>query len=207
LLEACALHLWRAESHVLRGLSFRLAAGQALQLLWPNGAGKTTLLRAVAGLLPLESGQVLWCGEPVEANRERFHRDIAFLGHELALKGDLGVLQNLQFALALREPVADALVLSTLRAVGLEVDPQERVRRLSAGQQRRVALARLMLWKARCWLLDEPVANLDAAGQAAFRDAILAHLEAGGSALISTHQPLDLPASVSRSWHAPAEPA
>jgi heme exporter protein A len=207
LLEARALHLWRADSHVLRGLSFRLAPGQALQLLWPNGAGKTTLLRAVAGLLPLESGQVLWCGEPVEADQERFHRGIAYLGHELALKGDLGVLQNLQFALALREPVAEARVLATLVQVGLQVDPREKVRRLSAGQQRRVALARLMLWQAQCWLLDEPVANLDAAGQSAFRDAILAHLEAGGCALISTHQPLDLPAGVSRSWHSPTESA
>jgi heme exporter protein A len=206
-LEVRSLHLWRGDTHVLRGLGFSVAAGEALQLLWPNGAGKTSLLRVLAGLLPAESGQVLWRGGDTDDNARDFHRDLSYLGHDLALKGDLSVLQNLEFALALRSRPARRRLLSTLEAVGLRAPPDELVRRLSAGQQRRVALARLLLWDATLWLLDEPVANLDGAGQDAFRDAISAHLANGGLAVISTHQALDLPRHATRLWRLPAEAA
>ena len=207
MLEVSQLHLWRGERHVLKGLSLHLQAGQALQLLWPNGAGKTSLLRAVAGLLPAESGNILWCGQPTHSDPLAYCRDLAFLGHELALKGDLTVHENLRYSVGLRRSCCPAQLQAALQLGGLQAIADELVRHLSAGQRRRVAIARLGLWQARLWLLDEPVANLDAAGQSLVAAAIDAHLHAGGCALIATHQPLTLGAAGNRLWHSAQEAA
>jgi heme exporter protein A len=187
------LHLWRGERHVLRDLGLVLPEGHALQLLWPNGAGKTSLLRALAGFLHVESGEVRWDGRGLRDDESTWTRDIAWLGHELALKGDLTPLENLEFAVGLRRTVDAAALAKALTAAGLHpAFHREATRHLSAGQQRRVALARLSLWNARLWLLDEPASNLDAAGQQFVADVVVAHLRAGGSALIATHQALAL---------------
>ena len=206
MLEVTKLHLWRGERHVLQGLCFSLKAGQALQLLWPNGAGKTSLLRCIAGFLQPESGSIHWEGRATDFDAQAFCRDLAYLGHDLALKGDLTAAENLRYGLAVRRRVAPALIREALTGVGLGDYLEEPVRRLSAGQQRRVALARLSLWGARLWLLDEPVSNLDAAGQAVVIEALGRHLAAGGAALLSTHQPLPLPQSGCRHWVSPGEP-
>ncbi len=187
------LHLWRGERHVLRDLSLSLPAGHALQLLWVNGAGKTSLLRALAGFLHAEAGEVRWDGRALRDESSTWHRDIAWLGHELALKGDLTPLENLAFAVGLRRPVTRDELVASLTASGLHpAFHDEATRHLSAGQQRRVALARLSLWNARLWLLDEPASNLDAAGQQFVADVVSAHLRGGGSAIIATHQALML---------------
>jgi heme exporter protein A len=205
-LEVRNLHLWRGDRHVLRGLAFSLEAGHALQLTWANGTGKTSLLRCLAGFLHAEDGSILWRGTETSSDFAAFCGDLAYLGHELALKGDLTAAENLSFALALRGRPDPAAIVAALAATGLPAGAaDELVRRLSAGQQRRVALARLSLWGARLWLLDEPVANLDAAGQAQVVAAILAHLRAGGAAILSTHQPLALPPEHCRIWSTPAE--
>jgi heme exporter protein A len=205
-LEVSNLHLWRGERHLLRGVHFTLFCGQALQMLWPNGTGKTSLLRCLAGFLHAEQGQVRWQGNPVAADRDAFHWALAYLGHETALKGDLTAFENLRFACALRTPPDAASLRTTLATVGLaHIDPDQPVRSFSAGQQRRVALARLSLWGAKLWLLDEPAANLDASGQTVLAALLQAHLQSGGMAMIATHQAIDLPGADSRHWRAPQE--
>lgn len=206
-LEVEQLHLWRGDRHVLRRLSFSLGEGRALQLLWPNGAGKTSLLRVLAGFLHPEEGQMRWNGASTTLDRAAFHRDLAWLGHDLGLKGDLTALENLRFAVALRREASDAELRARLAGAGLPRHALDLpVRQLSAGQQRRVALARLSLWDARLWLLDEPASNLDAEGQAFVAQAIDGHLAGGGSALIATHQALPLDGSRSATWLHPDGP-
>ena len=206
MLEVNNLHLWRGERHLLKGIGLRIAPGQILQLLWPNGAGKTSLLRCIAGFLHAEEGAFRWRGADVTRNRDALYRDLAYLGHDTALKADLTVIENLRFACAMRCGSQPAETSALLTRLGLEAETQQRpVRSLSAGQQRRVALARLALWDATLWLLDEPASNLDAKGQARLAELLTAHLQAGGMALIATHQALSLPGVDSRSWLQPGE--
>jgi heme exporter protein A len=207
LLEVTQLHLWRGDRHLLRGLGFRVEAGQLLQLLWPNGLGKTSLLRCIAGFLHAEEGDICWQGASVRADRDAFHWAVAYLGHETALKDDLTAIENLRYACALRTHHQPAQLRAALDAAGLgAIDPQLLVRNLSAGQKRRVALARLSLWGAMLWLLDEPTANLDAAGQAVFERLLGAHLAAGGAAIVATHRAIELPTVHCRLWRQPQEP-
>jgi heme exporter protein A len=206
LLEVTKLHLWRGDRHLLKGIQFRVDAGQLLQLLWPNGLGKTSLLRCIAGFLHAEAGQVLWQGEPIR-DRHDFHRALAYLGHETALKDDLTALENLRYACALRVPHGTGALRAALAAVGLkDIDPALPVRAFSAGQKRRVALARLSLWDAKLWLLDEPATNLDAAGQEVFERILSAHIVGGGAAIMATHRRIALAGVDSRCWLSPQEP-
>jgi heme exporter protein A len=192
-LTADNLHLWRGEQHVLRGVEFVLAGGQCLQVTGANGAGKTTLLRALCGLVPLEEGRICWRGQDIDADREAFHSELGYLGHDNGLKGDLTAAENLRFAARLRRQVQSAEVLAALTRVGVGELAGQRLRRMSAGQRRRVALARLMLLGGALWILDEPGSNLDARGQTLVCDILLQHLQSGGAAVVATHQPLGLP--------------
>lgn len=193
-LQAEALHLWRGDAHVLRGLSFSLEAGRCLQVSGANGAGKTSLLRALAGLLPLESGVVNWCGFDTRKDHYTFHRDLAWLSHGPGLKGDLSAQENLRFSAGLRRILGRAQIDAALARVGYGNSDRRLARHMSAGQQRRVALARVLLLDCALWLLDEPTSNLDSHGQDMFGQILSAHLEGGGLAVISTHQPLPLSA-------------
>jgi len=206
LLDVRQLHLWRGDRHLLRGLDFQLGSGELLQLLWPNGTGKTSLLRCLAGFLHAEEGSIHWEGHPVREDQSRFHWALAYLGHENALKDDLTALENLRFSCALRSRHTPAQLLQALESVGLgQIDRHLPVRNYSAGQKRRVALARLGLWGARLWLLDEPVTNLDAAGQGVFEKLLGTHLAAGGAAMIATHRAIELPGAACRFWRSPEE--
>jgi heme exporter protein A len=207
LLEVTQLHLWRGDRHLLKGLGFRVEAGQLLQLLWPNGTGKTSLLRCIAGFLHAEEGSIAWQGAAVRADPDAFHWAVAYLGHETALKDDLTPFENLRYGCALRAHHQPEQLRAALDVAGLgALDPLLPVRNLSAGQKRRVALARLSLWGATLWLLDEPAANLDAAGQAVFERLLGAHLAAGGAAIVATHRAIELAQVESRLWRQPQEP-
>ncbi len=187
------LHLWRGEQHVLRGVCFELAAGQCLQVTGPNGAGKTTLLRAVCGLVPLESGRVLWQGRDVTVDPAAFHAQLDYLGHDNGLKADLSATENLRCSVRLRRSVTPQQVASALALTGVPDTGSAQLRYLSAGQRRRVALARLLLTGAALWILDEPGSNLDPRGQELLAGLLSQHLSGGGAAIVATHQPLGLP--------------
>lgn len=166
---------------VLTGVDLALEAGQALILRGPNGSGKTTLLRTVAGLQPPLAGRV-----------ESAPDSIAYAAHADGLKATLTVAENLEFWAALfgTSGIGDAL-----NALDLVTLRDRMAGRLSAGQKRRLGLARLLVTGRPVWALDEPTVSLDAASVALFADAVRAHLAAGGAAMIATHIDLGLDAA------------
>jgi heme exporter protein A len=198
-LTADNLQLWRGEQHVLRGVCLAVSGGQCLQVTGANGAGKTTLLRALCGLVPLEDGRVCWRGADVTLDRLAFHDELDYLGHDNALKADLTAAENLHYAVALRRRVKAVEIAAALARTGIAEAAEQLVRQLSAGQRRRVALARLLLGGGALWVLDEPGSNLDAHGQVLLQALIAQHLHSGGTAVIAAHQGLDLPGGPARS--------
>jgi heme exporter protein A len=175
-------------------LDFDVFPGEMLCVRGPNGCGKTTLLRCVTGLTRPDSGRVAWLGQPVSEDPARFRGDIAYGGHLAALKDDLTTEENLEFALRLRDVAVDRdAIARALAAVGLEKRRRLPARRLSAGQRRRIGLARLALDPALLWILDEPLTALDDAGQAQFVELLDRHLARGGLALVATHHTLSPP--------------
>ncbi|MEP6897623.1 MAG: cytochrome c biogenesis heme-transporting ATPase CcmA [Rhodanobacter sp.] len=185
LLEARALSFQRQDEPVFAPLDFRLHAGELVLVEGDNGSGKTTLLRMLAGLLHVSEGELRWRGEPLQ--RDRCAGDILFLGHQLGLKSDLSPHENLRVAAGLHGVRATSSIEDVLARIGLRGYENEPVRRLSAGQKKRAALARLLLLPATLWLLDEPYANLDRAGIALVNDLLEGHTAAGGVALVTSH--------------------
>lgn len=182
------LSVIRGERLIFRNLSLAIRPGAAVILTGPNGSGKTTLLRVLAGLIRPTAGRVLWQGEDALDDLAEHAGRVAYVGHQDAIKPGLTVLENLAFAAAVsRRPVAAAL--DCLRLTALAAVPG---RQLSAGQKRRVALARLMLSNAPLWLLDEPTLGLDAASIERFGGMLADHRNAGGMVVAATHVPLPL---------------
>ncbi|MCW5732480.1 MAG: heme ABC exporter ATP-binding protein CcmA [Enhydrobacter sp.] len=190
-LDVTGLSCRRGGRPVFEGLSFGLAGGELLALTGRNGSGKTTLLRALALLVTTVTGEIRWQGEDVVLDRETWRRQIGWLGHLDGLKGDLGVRENLAIAARLRGEAPDRID-QALAAFELEPLARREVRTLSAGQRRRVALARVASTHAPLWLLDEPLNALDAPSQAALRTTLGRHLAAGGLVIAATHAPIDL---------------
>lgn len=194
-LTADNLHLWRGEQHVLRGVEFSVQPGQCLQVMGANGAGKTTLLRALCGLVPLEDGRVCWCGRDIGTDPESYHRLLSWLGHDHGLKGDLTATENLRYAVSARRRVGPDEIAAALATVGVPDLAGQRVRQMSAGQRRRVALARMTLMGGALWIMDEPGSNLDLLGQELVSALLRTFLDRGGIAVVATHQALDLPSA------------
>ncbi len=193
LLEVAGLACGRGGRPVFHDLSFSLEAGELLVLTGPNGSGKTTLLRALALLVPAETGSIHWQGVDVAADREAWRVSLGWLGHQDGLKGDLGVRENLLVAQRLRGQAPDsARIDDALGAFALTTIARRDVRSLSAGQRRRVALARVVAGAATLWLLDEPLNALDADSQRALRALLETHLGDGGLAIAATHAPLEI---------------
>jgi heme exporter protein A len=180
----------RGGREVFAGLDFAVAAGEALALTGRNGAGKTSLLRLIAGLLEPSAGRVELAGGTPEASiAEQAH----YMGHRDALKPALSVLENLRFWYAFLGG-RDALPASALDSVGLGGLGGLPAGYLSAGQRRRLALARLVAAPRPVWLLDEPTAALDTAGQQRLAELMRAHLAGGGIIVAATHGPLGIDA-------------
>ncbi len=177
----------RGGREVFSGIGFRVGEGEALVVVGPNGAGKSSLLRLVAGLLRPAAGAVaLSGGEPELSVAEQAH----YLGHQDALKPSLTVWENLRFWTAFL--AAPALSTSALAAVGLDELADLPAAYLSAGQRRRLSIARLIAVPRRLWLLDEPTAALDSAAQARLAELMRAHLAGRGFIVAATHGPLGL---------------
>jgi len=185
LLEARGLHFSRNDEPVFGPLDFAVDAGEALLVQGGNGAGKTTLLRVLAGLLRADGGQIDIDGQPARASRRS--RAIAYLGHLPGLKADLSALENLNFLSGLQGRRRAQLPEHALAMVGLAGFDDALARQLSAGQKKRLSLARLWLSPAPLWLLDEPYANLDLDGIELVNRMVQAHLREGGAAMVTTH--------------------
>ena len=185
LLEARALSFLRQDEPVFAPLDFQLHVGELALVEGDNGSGKTTLLGMLAGLLHVGEGELHWRGEPLQ--RDLCAGEILFLGHQLGLKADLSPRENLQIAAGLHGCRDGSSVAAVLADIGLRGYEDEPVRRLSAGQKKRAALARLLLLPATLWLLDEPYANLDRTGIALVNQLLETHTATGGAALVTSH--------------------
>jgi heme exporter protein A len=186
-LLATELACVRGGRRVFTGLSFALAAGEALLVSGPNGAGKSSLLRALAGLVRLEAGQLALEGGDDDATlAEQAH----YLGHQGALKSSLSVAENLDFWTRYLD--GSAAIGTALDTVGLGGIAHLPAAYLSAGQRRRLSIARLIAVERPLWLLDEPTSALDAAAQAMLAGLMRSHLTGGGIILAATHGPIGL---------------
>jgi len=183
----------RGERKLFDGISFALDRTEWLHVKGENGAGKTTMLRTLVGLSPADHGDVRWNGADIREHADDYRRDFVYLGHQAGLKDELTPVENLKLALMLDgfEPSEDMIVdaLHRMRLQGREDLP---ARVLSAGQRRRVLLARLLLRPAKLWVLDEPFNALDVAGIDLLRTMIREHLDAGGIAVLTSHHVMPL---------------
>jgi len=183
----------RSERWLFKGLSFGLSASQLLLVQGGNGQGKTSLLRLLTGLGRPDAGEVRWRGEPIARCRDRYHREMAYLGHANGIKDDLNPVENLRFHVALHgRPFEQAQALDTLKRLGLSRCLDLPCRALSFGQRRRVALSALLLAGASLWILDEPLTGLDVTAVALVEGLIRDHLQAGGMVVATTHQVMNL---------------
>jgi heme exporter protein A len=196
-LSGSDLVLFRGERCLFKGLSFALNPGELLLLEGQNGCGKTSLMRAIAGLLEFDSGQILWDGQPVKEFRQDFHGAMVWMAHRTGLKADLTLVENLQFESSLRTP-SGAVFEDVLERLGIQRLKKLPVRSLSAGQQRRVSLARMLLSDARLWLMDEPVTNLDRDGRRLVMDLVNEHLATDGMCLMAAHQDIEIQGTVQK---------
>jgi heme exporter protein A len=195
-LEARALACSRGLATLFRDLSFSVTAGEWVALRGPNGSGKTTLLRCVAGLTRADAGEVLWDGADIRRYEASYRADLLYAGHLAGINDDLNAEENLRSSLALRDiDAASDAVRTALAEAGLDRHRLLPARRLSAGQRRRIGLARLALDPAPFWALDEPLTALDDAGARHFERLLERHLERGGLALIAAHGALAPPSA------------
>lgn len=193
-LSVSQLQCSRGDVHLFEGLSFELVAGQLMWLEGRNGSGKTTLLRALCGLFLPDSGTIKWQGELTQSTTDVFYQQLFYLGHQNALKADLNPIENLQILSRLAgQSVSESQAEIALSRFGLAGYEETPVRKLSQGQQRRVALSRLLLSGAPLWILDEPFVALDIAAVELLQSIIVTHVEQGGMAMLTTHQALPIP--------------
>lgn len=199
MLQVDKLTCMRGDRRLFADLDFSLSAGELLYVRGHNGSGKTTLLRTLCGLIRPESGEIRWNGEDARALREDYARDVLYLGHKNGIKGDLTAVENLQVASVLDGfPVGEQQAWEALGRIGLDGHEDLETKVLSQGQQRRVALARLLVSKAPLWILDEPFVALDKAAVELLQQVIRDHVAGGGMAVLTTHQEVPLTEGTAR---------
>ena len=197
LLSANDLCLVRGDRCLFRSLNFALNPGELMFVGGANGSGKTSLLRGIAGLLDFATGHVTWDGRKILDDYQLFRSEVVWLSHRVGFKDELNLIENLQFESALRASSMDKSA-PVIERLGLARLTDLPFRYLSAGQQRRVALARMLLAKARLWLMDEPFTNLDKAGQGLVAELIAEHVGSGGLCIAASHQTVEIAAPTIR---------
>jgi heme exporter protein A len=194
-LEVHQLSCIRGDRRLFSDLSFELHAGQVLYLKGRNGSGKTTLQRSISGLFHPDAGEIRWNKQSITDLGEAFYRDVLYIGHAPGIKLDLTAVENLRFQCRLKElSVSEEQIWDALQKLGLAGFEDLPARVLSAGQKRRIALARLFLDHSRLWVLDEPFTALDVAAVELLLELITQHLGLDGMVILTTHQEVDLPA-------------
>jgi heme exporter protein A len=192
-LKVTNLTVFRSDIPLFKSLSFSIKSGQAIQLSGTNGIGKTSLLRCLCGLSQRHEGSIHWNDISLTESQTNYYQQLLYLGHSLGLKPKLSVEQNLHFYQTLRYPQVSQNtkdILEVLKLLNIEAYFDEPVGNLSAGQKRRVALARLILEPVALWVLDEPMVALDSFGQAWLETVCNRHLKEGGMIILTSHQKL-----------------
>lgn len=190
LLEAVSLACERDWRMLFERLELQLVPGEMLQVVGPNGSGKTSLLRLLAGLMQPTAGEVRLFGRVLSEQRAELARNLLWIGHAAGIKGLLTAEENLTWLCALHQPASREAIWQALAAVGLRGFEDVPCHTLSAGQQRRVALARLYLPGPTLWVLDEPFTALDKAAVAQLEQHLAVHCERGGLVILTTHHEL-----------------
>jgi heme exporter protein A len=192
LLEARALSCERDDRWLFKDLTFNAQAGEIWRILGPNGTGKTTLLRILSGLSSSFNGSIYFQQKPVQRNRQAFHAQLLYLGHQPGVKANLTAIENLRWLCGMHESVSVDVINSALNSVGLKGFEDIPCHSLSAGQQRRVALARLFITKCPIWILDEPFTAIDKKGVSALESLLVDHAKKGGLVILTTHHDLNI---------------
>ena len=193
-LRANALTCVRGERTLFTGLDLEVSAGEWLHVRGENGIGKTSLLRLLSGLTKPAAGEIFWNEQLISADPSEYHRNLLFLGHRDSLKEDLTALENLSIATVLDGiALTEDEILLALHRFGLRGREDLPVNCLSAGQKRRVLLARLLLRQAKLWILDEPFNALDVRAVEMLSELILEHSASGGMAIMTSHQEIPMP--------------
>ncbi|MDD5578221.1 MAG: cytochrome c biogenesis heme-transporting ATPase CcmA [Methylobacter sp.] len=188
-LEGAGLSCIRDDRVLFEGLAFELYAGQVLLLEGENGSGKTSLLRIICGFREPDSGKIRWCGDAV--NDSRFYTQMAYIGHLDGIKKELTVLENLKVSLALSKPGRYSIQ-EALKKVSLAGFDDALVQTLSAGQKRRLSLARLLITENYLWILDEPFTSLDKQGIALIETLMVEHCTNNGMIVLTSHHEIAL---------------
>ena len=189
LLKGTDLSCIRDDRVLFEGLTFELVSGQVLLLEGKNGSGKTSLLRILCGFREPDAGQVFWCGDAI--NDGQYYVDMAYVGHLDGVKKELTVLENLKVSLALGRP-GQYSIEQALTKVHLSGYDDVLVHALSAGQKRRLSLARLLITKNIVWILDEPFTSLDKQGIALIETLMSEHCASGGMIVLTSHHDIEL---------------
>ena len=192
-LKAEQLFCERDDRVLFRELSFSARAGEVIQIKGSNGSGKTTLLRVICGLNDNYHGTLKWFNEPIEDNQDDFYSSLIYLGHQVGVNKVLTPVENLRWSVGLRENVTSESIYQALAEIGLRGFEDSQCFSLSAGQQQRVSLSKLLLGTAVIWILDEPFTTLDVDGVQLLEKLFGDHARKGGVALVTTHHELSLP--------------
>ena len=193
MLSARGLSCVRGERTLFTGLDFEIREGEWLHVRGENGVGKTSLLRILTGLTKPAAGDIFWCNQSIRSESEEYRKNLLFLGHRDSVKEDLTALENLEIAAALDgSNLSSDEALPALYRFGLKGREDLPVSCLSAGQKRRVLLARLVTRKAKLWILDEPFNALDVKAVQMLSDLIEGHVDSGGMVIMTSHQEIPM---------------